>query len=111
EPEPGSEPEPRLVRMRRTLRFRLFLGALALATVLILWRSCFRVAELSEGWTGPIMADEEMFIWFEGVLILVAVAALNVCHPGVCARELFEEARGEEDDEKEVEESADERGV
>ncbi|KAF5130795.1 Sphingoid long-chain base transporter RSB1 [Metarhizium anisopliae] len=78
-----------LVRMRRTLRFKLFLGALSLASVLILWRSAFRVAELSEGWTGPIMADQGMFVGFEGVLIVVAVLALNVFHPGICAKELF----------------------
>ncbi|KIE01391.1 parasitic phase-specific protein PSP-1, partial [Metarhizium majus ARSEF 297] len=78
-----------LVRMRRTLRFKLFLGALSLASVLILWRSAFRVAELSEGWTGPIMADQDMFVGFEGVLIVVAVLALNVFHPGICAKELF----------------------
>ncbi|KAK2593297.1 hypothetical protein QQS21_009021 [Conoideocrella luteorostrata] len=85
--------DPALVRMRSTLRFKLFLAALSLASVLILWRSAFRVAELSEGWTGPIMADQSMFVAFEGILILVAVLALNVFHPGVCARELFE-ARG-----------------
>ncbi|KAG6016353.1 hypothetical protein E4U54_001659 [Claviceps lovelessii] len=83
--------EPRLVRMRGTLRFKLFLGGLAAATVLILWRSCFRVAELSEGWSGAIMADEVMFVGFEGVLVLLAALILNVLHPGICARELFEE--------------------
>ncbi|KAG6001926.1 hypothetical protein E4U21_003640 [Claviceps maximensis] len=83
--------EPRLVRMRGTLRFKLFLAGLAVASILILWRSCFRVAELSEGWSGPIMADEVMFIGFEGVLVLVAAVILNVLHPAICARELFEE--------------------
>ncbi|OAA47020.1 RTA1 like protein family [Metarhizium rileyi] len=86
--------DPALVRMRSTLRFKLFLGALTLASVLILWRSAFRVAELSEGWTGPIMADQAMFVGFEGVLIVVAVLALNVFHPGICARELFEVGGG-----------------
>lgn len=86
--------DPALVRMRSTLRFKLFLGALALASLLILWRSAFRVAELSEGWTGPIMADQGMFIGFEGVLIVVAVLVLNVFHPGICAKELFEVGGG-----------------
>ncbi|KAG5983173.1 hypothetical protein E4U55_000607 [Claviceps digitariae] len=90
--EAALSQEPRLVRMRGTLRFKLFLGGLAVASVLILWRSCFRVAELSEGWSGPIMADEPMFIGFEGVLVLVAAVILNVLHPGVCARELFDES-------------------
>lgn len=86
--------DPALVRMRSTLRFKLFLSALALASLLILWRSAFRVAELSEGWTGPIMADQGMFIGFEGVLIVVAVLVLNVFHPGICAKELFEVGGG-----------------
>ncbi|GAB0136220.1 hypothetical protein EsDP_00004531 [Epichloe bromicola] len=81
--------DPALVRMRGSLRFKLFLAALSLASFLILWRSCFRVAELSEGWSGPIMANQAMFIGFEGVLVLVAVLALNFFHPAVCARELF----------------------
>lgn len=75
------------LRRATSLRFRLFLGA---ASLLILWRSCFRVAELSEGWSGPVMADQGMFIGFEGVLVAVAVVALVVFHPAVCARELFE---------------------
>jgi hypothetical protein len=86
--------DPALARMRSTLRFKLFLGALSLASVLILWRSAFRVAELSQGWTGPVMADQGMFVGFEGVLIVVAVLVLNVFHPSICARELFEVGGG-----------------
>ncbi|KAL3954675.1 hypothetical protein ACCO45_010238 [Purpureocillium lilacinum] len=78
--------DPRLVRMRQTLRFRLFLGALALATFCILWRSAFprRGAERGLG----------LFIGFEGVLIVVAVYALNIFHPVLCAPELFEVGGG-----------------
>ncbi|KZZ96114.1 parasitic phase-specific protein PSP-1 [Moelleriella libera RCEF 2490] len=36
------------------------------------------------------MADQGMFIGFEGVLVAVAVVVLVVFHPAVCARELFE---------------------
>ncbi|KAG6186424.1 hypothetical protein E4U27_008431 [Claviceps purpurea] len=103
--------EPRMVRMRSALRFRFFLGGLAVASVLILWRSCFRVAELSEGWSGPIMGDQAMFIGFEGVLVLVAAVVLNVLHPGLCARELFEEPQPQGEGEKDMEESADENGL
>ncbi|KAG8420477.1 hypothetical protein J3459_011054 [Metarhizium acridum] len=42
----------------------------------------FVVAELSEGWTGPVMADQGMFVGFEGVLnCRRAVLALNLFHP------------------------------
>ncbi|ODA83280.1 hypothetical protein RJ55_01792 [Drechmeria coniospora] len=86
--------DPALVRMRAALPFRLFLVALALATFCILWRSAFRVAELSQGWSGPVMAKQNLFIAFEGVLILVAAVSLNVFHPAFCARELFDVGGG-----------------
>ncbi|PHH86934.1 hypothetical protein CDD83_9559 [Cordyceps sp. RAO-2017] len=75
--------------MRASARFRGFLAALALSTVCILWRSAFRLAELREGWRGPVLARQGLFIGFEGVLVLVAVVALNVFHPVLCAPELF----------------------
>ena len=83
-----------LVRMRATRRFRAFLAGLSLAALCILWRSAFRVAELGEGWTGPVMGNQGMFVGFEGVLVVVAVAALVFCHPVLCARPLFEGGRG-----------------
>ncbi|KAH7321079.1 RTA1 like protein family [Stachybotrys elegans] len=75
-----------LVHMRSSLPFRGFIGALALASLCILVRSCFRVAELSEGWRGPLMGRQDFFIGFEGVLIVVACLVLNVFHPAICMR-------------------------
>ncbi|KAB5558664.1 RTA1 like protein-domain-containing protein [Coniochaeta sp. 2T2.1] len=64
-----------LVRFRRTVeakekldrRMKVFLGALSLAILLILARCAFRVDELSEGYDGPLVADEGLFIGLEGV--------------------------------------------
>ncbi|KAK1837047.1 putative sphingoid long-chain base transporter RSB1 [Podospora conica] len=78
------------VATRRSRRFRGLLAALALATVCIFWRSVFRVAELSQGWDGPLMKRQGMFIGFEGVLILVACLGLNVFHPSFCFRAMME---------------------
>lgn len=80
---------PVLVRLRATWRFRLFVAAVALASMLVLWRSVFRIAELSDGWDGAIIQMQGLFIGLEGVLIVVAVAVLNVFHPAWCAPELF----------------------
>ncbi|KAG5664748.1 hypothetical protein KAF25_008482 [Fusarium avenaceum] len=77
-------------KVRNSPRFKAFLGALSLSTFCILWRSVFRVAELSRGWRGPIMANQYMFVGFEGILIVVAVAVLNVFHPALCMKELLE---------------------
>ncbi|KAI0126170.1 RTA1 like protein-domain-containing protein [Xylariales sp. AK1849] len=80
--------DPVLVSLRASWRFRLFLSALSLSTFCIFWRSVFRVAELSDGWTGPIMKRQDLFVGFEGVMVVVAVLALNVFHPNLCFREM-----------------------
>ena len=76
-------------RVRGSLLFRGCLGALALATVCVFWRSVFRVAELSRGWSGPVMKMQNLFIGFEGVLVVVACLALAVFHPSICFRDLM----------------------
>jgi len=76
--------------LRSSWGFRGLLGALALATICIFWRSVFRVAELSRGWEGPLMARQDLFIGFEGVMIIVACFSLNVFHPSIFFREAME---------------------
>lgn len=64
-----------LVRFARTpqaqtaldKRMKTFLGALSAAILLILARCAFRVDELSEGYGGPLVANEGLFIGLEGV--------------------------------------------
>ena len=48
-------------------RMKVFLGALSSAILLILARCAFRVDELSEGYDGPLVANERLFIGLEGV--------------------------------------------
>ncbi|KAF7559489.1 hypothetical protein G7046_g4660 [Stylonectria norvegica] len=88
--EAAFDQNPIAKHVRNSRVFKAFLGALGLATFCILWRSAFRVAELSEGWEGAIMGDQGMFVGFEGVLIVVAVVALLVFHPAFCMRALLE---------------------
>lgn len=76
--------------LRGSRRFRGFLAALAVATVCIFWRCVYRVAELSRGWNGPLMYRQDLFIGFEGVMIIVACLALNVFHPSLCVREVMD---------------------
>lgn len=78
--------DPALVALRRSKMFRGFLAALAASTLLILWRSIFRVAEMGGGWAGPLMSRQDLFVGFEGVLITAAVWALNIFHPSLCFR-------------------------
>ncbi|KDN71368.1 putative RTA1 like protein [Colletotrichum sublineola] len=67
-----------------TRRDNLFFGFLALAIVLILARCAYRVDELSEGYSqSEKLTNEGMFIGLEGVLIICAVFALCIGHPGL----------------------------
>ena len=82
--------ELRYSSLRTSFRFRAFLCALALATLLIFTRCVYRVAELSEGWDGPLMSNEPLFIVLEGVVIVVSVIVLNIFNPGYCFKEGYE---------------------
>ncbi|KAK1579449.1 RTA1 like protein [Colletotrichum navitas] len=67
-----------------TLRDRLFFGFLALAVMLVLARCAYRVDELSDGYRqSEKLANEGLFIGLEGVLIICAVFALCIGHPGM----------------------------
>ncbi|KAK3943130.1 RTA1-domain-containing protein [Diplogelasinospora grovesii] len=81
-------------RVRNSKAFKGLLAALALSTICIFWRSVYRVAELSKGWDGPLMKREDLFIGFEGVMVIVACLVLNVFHPSLCFREMMEGAGG-----------------
>ncbi|KAI9651853.1 MAG: hypothetical protein M1829_002125 [Trizodia sp. TS-e1964] len=73
--------EPRHAALRASWKFRLFLVAIALATVCIFVRSIYRVIELAEGWRGELIKNEDLFIGLEGVMVIVAALLLNVFHP------------------------------
>ncbi|KAK0655917.1 RTA1 like protein-domain-containing protein [Cercophora newfieldiana] len=75
--------------LRNSFGFKGLIGALAIATICIFWRSVFRVAELSNGWDGPLMKRQDLFIGFEGVMIIVACLVLNVFHPSICFKDMM----------------------
>lgn len=61
--------------------FHAFLWALAISTIAIFIRCLYRVVEMSYGWSGVIIANQKLFIGFEGVCISLSVLILNVFHP------------------------------
>ncbi|KAK8104083.1 RTA1 like protein-domain-containing protein [Apiospora kogelbergensis] len=81
---------PAVVKIRNSFKFRACLVALAVATLAILWRSTFRVVELSGGWTGELMAEQGLYYGMEGTMISVACLALNIFHPAVCFGEMMD---------------------
>ncbi|KAI1771697.1 RTA1-domain-containing protein [Hypoxylon cercidicola] len=88
--------DPAVVAIRGSWMFRGFLAALALSTVCVFWRSVFRVAELSHGWTSDLMGRQDLFVGFEGVMITVAVWALNLFHPSLCLGDLMDRKVGDD---------------
>ena len=73
--------------LRSSPKFKGFLIALALATVCIFIRSIYRVIELAQGWEGELIKNQRYFIVLEGVMVILAVLALNAFHPAWCFRE------------------------
>ncbi|KAH7380939.1 RTA1 like protein-domain-containing protein [Cadophora sp. MPI-SDFR-AT-0126] len=60
-----------------------FLYAFTLATFLILIRSCFRVAELVNGFRSKLANNEVAFMILEGGMIVFAALILTFFHPGL----------------------------
>ena len=97
----NSELAPRSLELRNSFKFKAFQlcqfpllsqssgltlttqTALAVATLTIFVRSVYRVAELSQGFDGALANQEVSFMILEGVMILIAVLALTIFHPGV----------------------------
>ncbi|MCJ1395671.1 hypothetical protein MMC18_008557 [Xylographa bjoerkii] len=79
-----SELEPATRSLRESMKFKLFLGSLAAATLAILIRSSFRVAELSQGFHGVLANQEITYMILEGAMIVIATILLTVFHPGLC---------------------------
>ena len=65
-------------------RFLVFVSFLVSATILILIRCCYRVYELSEGYsrTSSALRDEGLFIALESVMVVIAASCLVAAHPG-----------------------------
>ncbi|KAH8594146.1 RTA1 like protein-domain-containing protein [Bisporella sp. PMI_857] len=79
--ENAFDQNPHFVKLRNSFKFKGFLGALALATICIFWRSVYRVVELAQGWTGHLIRQQWLFVGFEGVMVIVACFALNLFNP------------------------------
>ena len=84
-------------------RFKLFCVFLGVATLLIWIRCCYRVFELSEGYSSTSVAlrDQPLFIGLESVMVIIAAYCLIVAHPGpVFERQGAKQALGPAESEK-----------
>lgn len=79
----SSNLDPSFASTRDTVTFKLFtFAAIPLATLLILVRCCFRVAELSEGFGSSLANNELLFMVLEGPMVFIAMLLLLMLHPG-----------------------------
>ncbi|CAL3965615.1 hypothetical protein PZA11_002522 [Diplocarpon coronariae] len=65
-------------------KFKGFMAAITVAFITVFLRCVYRIVEMVGGWANPIMRDEPSFIVFEGVMIVLAVLAMTLFHPGYC---------------------------
>jgi hypothetical protein len=79
-----NELTPESIRTLHNIKFRFFIGSIITAYITILARCAYRIPELTGGWRSELMRNEPEFIVLEGVMILVAVMAMTLCHPGYC---------------------------
>ncbi|CAI6333310.1 unnamed protein product [Periconia digitata] len=81
---------PLYSQLRSSGNLKWFQWSLAVATILIYIRCIYRVAELWGGFQSHLANDEVTFMIFEGPLIIIAVSAMAMFHPGrVFGKELW----------------------
>ena len=61
----GQRVSPR--EMPASMAFKVFVTFLSLAILCILIRCIYRIDELSDGYNGPLIKNQGLFIGFEGV--------------------------------------------
>ncbi|CAO1613064.1 unnamed protein product [Sympodiomycopsis kandeliae] len=80
-----------------TPKFKWFLAAFFLSSILVFCRSAFRTVEMMFGWIGPVSTVEWYYYAFDCAPVLVSVILLNLFHPGFVLpsnhREAVEEGR------------------
>lgn len=68
----GRRANPAEARVVET-RFKIFVAFLSAAIVFILIRCAYRIDELSDGYNGPLIHDQGLFIGLEGVWVFLSL--------------------------------------
>ncbi|KAK5951665.1 phospholipid-translocating ATPase rsb1 [Knufia fluminis] len=87
--EVGGDSALDYTSIKTSVMFKGFIGALGVATFLILVRSSYRLAELQEGFDGELANDQLTFMILEGPMIILSCIALTAFHPGFALRRLW----------------------
>lgn len=75
--------EPKYSFIRRNQPwYHIFLGAIAICSILIYIRCIYRLIELAEGWEGYLILRERYFLVLEALIVVIGTAVLSIVHPG-----------------------------
>ncbi|KAF4562635.1 hypothetical protein EYR40_009863 [Pleurotus pulmonarius] len=64
-------------------RLKLMSSALVFSTLVLFIRAVYRTIELSDGWDGRIITTEVYFNVLDGMMVVLAMVAINIAHPGL----------------------------
>ncbi|KAM0550760.1 hypothetical protein ACHAPJ_008825 [Fusarium lateritium] len=84
--------DPKFCQLQRSSRFNLSLTCLTIATITILIRTAYRVAELSAGYHSALAENETAFMLLEGMMTVIATTTLAIGHPGTSFQGHYKEA-------------------
>ncbi|KAL7415338.1 RTA1-like protein [Mrakia frigida] len=77
-----QDASPELEHVNASRNLKLLILGVSLSTLFIFIRSIYRTIELLDGWTGPIIANQQLFNFLDGMMIIFALLATNFLHPG-----------------------------
>jgi len=63
-------------------RMKIMTYAMAFTTTCLFIRAVYRTVELTDGWNGKIIATQVYFNALDGGMVVLAIFALNIFHPG-----------------------------
>ncbi|KAJ7208084.1 hypothetical protein B0H12DRAFT_1079970 [Mycena haematopus] len=83
-------------------RLKVMIGAITFSTLVLFVRSVYRMVELADGWTGPVITTQVYFNVLDGGMVTLAIFTMNIAHPGL----LLRDQNGEDLEPKKLSESS-----
>ena len=67
----------------KTKKFQIFVAAIIISDLAIIFRAVYRVVELAQGWNGYLITTEPWFYGFDTALMMICLGVWVVGHPGI----------------------------
>lgn len=75
--------DPKFETNRHRILFKFWIPSVCVSLLFLLIRSAYRIAELSEGWTGHLMRTERYFLILDGLMIIIGMTPLCIIYPAI----------------------------